>query len=467
MENFIEQLVEENLKFEKDSENGLSDINIFEALDLEEKENYHSKFIAYLIDTNKGHYQKIFAEKFLKKLEKSIKNANFKDLNTEDIKSVEIEFCIKDNRRIDILISLSNQRYIIIENKIYAKDQENQLKDYISYITEKAKSNDNIITIYLHQDENASPSKSSLGDFKIEENFVKNKKGESVSHYFKMDYKWIKEWICECVKAYESKLNENSNFNSSIKNIIFTLNQYKNILEWYITNEYNERNDVLDYILQDDKSGLNLTKAQKLKNAMILHRYSKNKTEFKNINEENYKKAKEIVRKNWDNICKHIMKEFFDNFEKETKIEKDMILLGNRTDESLVNCGIFAFYPKAYESKNLYPCIYLYFLKSKYDTFGLTFEIGSDDENNESEKYEKCLKLFKNINEENVRKYEGHYYCDKLINDKKLEGEYAFIYWLIENYDNYKDEFVKILNKFLNKEPIKQTYAKINEILKI
>ena len=50
MEKFIERLLEEDIKFEKDVNNGLSDINIFDALNIETKENYHSKFIAYLID---------------------------------------------------------------------------------------------------------------------------------------------------------------------------------------------------------------------------------------------------------------------------------------------------------------------------------------------------------------------------------------------------------------------------------
>ncbi len=56
MEKFIERLLEEDIKFEKDANNGLSDINIFEALNIETKENYHSKFIAYLININKDHY---------------------------------------------------------------------------------------------------------------------------------------------------------------------------------------------------------------------------------------------------------------------------------------------------------------------------------------------------------------------------------------------------------------------------
>lgn len=64
MEKFIERLLEEDIKFEKDANNGLSDINIFKALNIETKENYHSKFIAYLININKDHYQKILQRYF-------------------------------------------------------------------------------------------------------------------------------------------------------------------------------------------------------------------------------------------------------------------------------------------------------------------------------------------------------------------------------------------------------------------
>ncbi|EAI6759535.1 hypothetical protein CHI74_08575, partial [Campylobacter jejuni] len=205
MEKFIERLLEEDIKFEKDANNGLSDINIFEALNIETKENYHSKFIAYLININKDHYQKNFAKVFLEKLGKSLVNTKFENLNIEDIKSVETEACIKDNRRIDILITLSDKRYIIIENKIYAKDQKNQLKDYINFVRENIKNikdcYKNILTIYLHQDECASPSDYSLGSFTIKTNLIKDKNENNVSYYLKMDYIWINE----CIKIYEEK----------------------------------------------------------------------------------------------------------------------------------------------------------------------------------------------------------------------------------------------------------------------
>lgn len=95
----------------------------------------------------------------------------------------------------------------------------------------------------------------------------------------------------------------------------------------------------------------------------------------------------------------------------------------------------------------------------------MTFEISNDDEEDiENEKYKECLKLFKDVKEENVRKYQNHYYCDKLINNEKLEGEYAFIYWLIENQNSKKD-FIQILNDFFIKKPIQEAYKGINDIL--
>lgn len=60
-----------------------------------------------------------------------------------------------------------------------------------------------------------------------------------------------------------------------IQNIIFTLNQYKSILQWYMTDEYTQRDDVLEFIFQNN------IKMQNLKNAMILYRYNKTNQSLK------------------------------------------------------------------------------------------------------------------------------------------------------------------------------------------
>lgn len=164
------------------------------------------------------------------------------------------------------------------------------MKDYINFVRKNIKNIEdcykNILTIYLYQDEFASPSDYSLGNFTIKTNLIKDKNENNVSYYLKMDYIWIKEWIDECIKTYEEKLTKDQKFILDIQNIIFTLNQYKSILQWYMTDEYTQRDDVLEFIFQDN------IKMQNLKNAMILYRYNKNKSELKNLNKEKYKKAK-------------------------------------------------------------------------------------------------------------------------------------------------------------------------------
>lgn len=346
MKNFIEELLSVNDKFEENTKKGMSDINIFEALGVEYKENYHSKFIAYLFDPHGDHYQELFANEFLKKLGRYTKAKKFKNLTAHDIESVETEACAKDNRRIDILISLKDKRYIIIENKLYAKDQPNQLKDYIKHIKEKVKNIDdfheNILTIYLHKNEDTEPSKYSLGTkngFKINDDLIYDSNDKKMSYYLKLDYKWIKEWINACIGVCENKVKNNEidkKFKNDMQNVIFTLNQYKNILEWYVTDEYVARDYVLNF-LKESKENLN--------NAIKL----KDESDSKDIK---YKKAKEIVEEKWDEICEELVSDFFNELEKEFEKERTICGIkwfGCKLNEKRVKYDWFDFYPKIYE----------------------------------------------------------------------------------------------------------------------
>ncbi|MCH3697110.1 PD-(D/E)XK nuclease family protein [Campylobacter lari] len=466
MKNFIEELLRVNNKFEENTKKGMSDINIFEALGVEYKENYHSKFIAYLIDPHGDHYQEFFANKFLKKLERYTKAKKFKNLTAHDIEIVETEACVKDNRRIDILISLKDKRYIIIENKLYAKDQPNQLKDYVKHIKEKVKNIDdfheNILTIYLHKNEDTEPSKYSLGTkngFKINDDLIYDSNDKKMSFYLKMDYKWIKEWINACIGVCENKVKNNEidkKFKNDMQNVIFTLNQYKNILEWYVTDEYVARDYVLNFLKENKEN---------LKNTMALYRCTKNKRDFKDVDYDKYKKAKEIVREKWDEICEELLNDFFNGLEKEFEKERticDEKWFGYKLDEKRVNYDWFDFYPKIYEDDNdVWPSVGVYFGKSDYDNFGLTFKINC---NEEDEKYKEFFQN-SNIRNDNIRRSGEHYYYDEFENFNFKE-KYAFVYWLINNHGNWMVEFSKILEEFLNKETIKSALENINNELK-
>lgn len=103
-------------------------------------ENKISQILAYFLDDKQNHGQgNIFLEVFVRKFyakEIDIKN------------SINIcEKTISDNRRIDIYIEFK-EIIIAIENKVWADDQDNQLKDYATYLEKK--SNGNYLLLYLN-----------------------------------------------------------------------------------------------------------------------------------------------------------------------------------------------------------------------------------------------------------------------------------------------------------------------------
>ncbi|WP_263702023.1 hypothetical protein [Campylobacter sp. IFREMER_LSEM_CL2194] len=139
-----------------------------------------------------------------------------------------------------------------------------------------------------------------------------------MSFYLKMDYKWIKEWINACIGVCENKVKNNEidkKFKNDMQNVIFTLNQYKTLLTWYVA--------IDDYVAKDYVMEFLKSSKENLNNATNLYRYTKNKSDFKDIDYDKYKKAKEIVREKWDEICEELMSEFMDKLEKKFKNKKN------------------------------------------------------------------------------------------------------------------------------------------------
>ncbi len=160
------------------------DFNIFKILKLESSEvRLHSAFLAALLDPNGSHGQQ---DRFLKL---------FKDLfcfkeNEFDTASgrVDIEKYTgsigedgNDGGRIDIIVSDGSDNHIILENKIYAGDQTNQLTRYYNH-------SPNADLLYLTLD-GKLPTKESCGALNNDEHF------KCIS--YKTD---IIKWLEECRK---------------------------------------------------------------------------------------------------------------------------------------------------------------------------------------------------------------------------------------------------------------------------
>jgi hypothetical protein len=105
--------------------------NLFYLLEIESKELMHSKFIAYLLNTRENHGM---GDAFLKSFLHKVLHKEISDKTLES--KVQIEKTIstgntnpENNGRIDILLKYDDTE-IVIENKIYANDQNRQLIRY-------------------------------------------------------------------------------------------------------------------------------------------------------------------------------------------------------------------------------------------------------------------------------------------------------------------------------------------------
>ena len=101
--------------------------NVFDALDLDEPA--HSRFIAYLLNPTKHHDQgDIFLISFLKCL-----GLNFCRSSTQDAE-VNGEFNLDPHSRIDIHIRLANGQITLVENKIGAPEDTDQIAKYQDWL---------------------------------------------------------------------------------------------------------------------------------------------------------------------------------------------------------------------------------------------------------------------------------------------------------------------------------------------
>jgi hypothetical protein len=171
-------------KYRKVNELTGENFNVFKILKLESSEvRMHSSFIAELLNPKGSHGQgDIFLRLFIKRF--CFKKKDF------DISScyVEIEkhtgFINEDRTeggRLDIFICDKHNNHIIIENKIYAGDQQNQLVRYNSYSLDAD-------ILYLTLD-GKKPSENSRGNLVEDEHF------KCISYK-----KNIIDWLVDCRK---------------------------------------------------------------------------------------------------------------------------------------------------------------------------------------------------------------------------------------------------------------------------
>lgn len=462
---FKNDLIKASESLEKQKEQGKNYFNIFDALGVSYKENYHSAFIAYLLDTNSEHYQSVFAELFLAKLskEQTIPSKVFGNLSVEKLQSVATEATterIKQNRRVDILLQFDNFVNIIIENKIYAKDQNAQIKDYVFDISKNKDYTPNkTLVIYMHPNEK-DPSEVSFGsgrgkwylDKEGQYCIIRDNSGNIKAYYFQMSYKWIKSWVESCVKELEKQAKTKARGDShtrgenGLNKIIFGLKQYIEILERRITDECEENDPVAKFIMQDDK------------NQKMALEIMKNK-------KHNLHKT---LTNSWDKISESIVEKFYDDllkdFEKGVKIGKD-IYKADRTDDEIGKRGWqMVFYKKVREELDLDYVIAFGYDKSKFAMPYLAYGAWYYHSTKYDKIVNKCNDFFKDNRNKNGIKKDGGCYYKYIINEKDTQ-EYEFVKWIIEQNGNAVAEFRAKLTEFIQLETIQETMQQVEKYI--
>ena len=212
--------------------------NIFNDLGfMSDEVHLHSMFLANLLNPKGSHGQKgKFLEAFLKMLQKSFPaiSADSLELDTA-IASVEVEKYIgrqtdSEGGRIDIYLT-DGKHSIIIENKIYAGDQDHQMLRYWNYgMSQKGNDTEkSFVLIYLTLD-GCSPSKESLGE-DLKENDI-------VCLSYKSD---IRGWLDRCVELA-----------SRTPLVRETINQYISTIDILTNNVMEDNKELLDILCKEE-----------------------------------------------------------------------------------------------------------------------------------------------------------------------------------------------------------------------
>lgn len=189
------------------------------------------------MDTKSKHYQ---GDLFLKYFLESTKLKEWFG-DTKNAK-VEREKSLSNGGRIDLYIS-NSEKCIIIENKIYAKDQDKQIQRYIEGIKDYYFKYDHICVVYLTL-WGCKPSKYSLGEWKIDKSDKHNpklKKQDAQSTYL-IEYQQLsyKKDILDWLNNVQKELKDITNLNQALE-------AYKDVVK-IMTNQKEDKMSIVKFL---------------------------------------------------------------------------------------------------------------------------------------------------------------------------------------------------------------------------
>jgi len=250
LEEIINGFVKESKRIACENRKSGKDFNIFNELHIKTKETRHSLMIKSLITPDGRHgLGKVFYELFINKLELGDWLNDYDSIKVYDeyfIGNLDKNLNDEEKKhtywgRIDLLIeNESKKKAIIIENKIYANDQPDQLIRYNNFAKDKY---DDYDLFYLTLDGKDPEFQSYLGNEKgeIDDQLEYQINLDKIHRISYTDH--ILNWLAECEKItnnnhpvkviinqYISTIKELTNKMESLNKGLL-LGDYKNLLE--------------------------------------------------------------------------------------------------------------------------------------------------------------------------------------------------------------------------------------------
>ena len=277
MKEILKKVAEISNKYEQLNKISGNTFNVFDVINVTTNEvRLHSKFLAELLNPKGSHGQNdVFLQLFVNQFDIQLDTTSA---------TIEVEKHIGTKTEttggyLDIYISDAKGHSIIIENKIYAIDQENQLLRYYNF------KKDNILYLTLFGDK---PSKNSYGALKIDEDF------KLIS--YKND---IVDWLVNCRKeAVELPLLR--------EGITHYINLIKILTGQSASNKMNT--EIRDYIVSSSE---NLKQASLIEENMITAKVKIQWLFWQSLKEKMIANGLEIIEKgsvSWQNVNNYYTK---------------------------------------------------------------------------------------------------------------------------------------------------------------
>ena len=397
---------------------------IFDVINLQRHENYNSNLLAKFLEINiENEATKLsFVKDFLMYLHNEFKwdygLNSIEEINHSDIRIRREEYA--GSRRIDLFISYKKDFAIIIENKIYAGEQDNQLDDY--YQNKKKDNYKKLYMIFLTPSGYepytlSEKSKKELGnnfqtlkhsDIALWlENILENKKysflHDSNILFKDNDNKYIKDY--RLLKSAMIQTIHNANMiSNNTKELDMTKEKIQKLLEEHLFNDIQTVEDAEEYKQMFNKINLILEDRKKtiISNKMInIFEFSKRIIDYfiiddiKNYNQLGYEKVIKDMLYNW---YSHIIDFSY--------IKESQIVLESSRDEYDTIYSYFGIYTDDVELikqiKKLDKNINNIFEKFSKDSSGWIYKYNINIEEDNPEKIAEAMIKLYNLLKENL-----------------------------------------------------------------